>query len=196
MREVEFRSVFRSPSRKLKMLAIPNILVHGKSYEYGFAKKHDVHKHCAKSQVESNGMHGFTKKRDGHKLYTKLSFDRFFVHRLFDSKYKPFPTYYPMGSHPSMVSRKNTKVINFVQSHARSRVSIDFSCTVSKFKIQAIPIVLTHGNSYEHVSRKNVTFINFSQSRVRSGVSIGLSCTVSEIQNDGHSQPISLYEVI
>ncbi|RWW48318.1 hypothetical protein BHE74_00045618 [Ensete ventricosum] len=46
------------------------------------------------------------------------------------------------------------------------------------------------------VSRKNVTFINFSQSRARSGVLIGLSCTVSEIQNDGHSQPISLYEVI
>ncbi|RWW35434.1 hypothetical protein BHE74_00059630 [Ensete ventricosum] len=35
-----------------------------------------------------------------------------------------------MGSRTSMVSRKNTTVINFVQSHARSLVSIDFSCTV------------------------------------------------------------------
>ncbi|RZS24506.1 hypothetical protein BHM03_00057584 [Ensete ventricosum] len=33
-----------------------------------------------------------------------------------------------MVSHVSMVSRKNTTVINFAQS----RVSIDFSCTVSE----------------------------------------------------------------
>ncbi|RWW35677.1 hypothetical protein BHE74_00059361 [Ensete ventricosum] len=37
-----------------------------------------------------------------------------------------------MGSHTSMVSRKNATVINFAQSRARSLVSIDFSCTVSK----------------------------------------------------------------
>ncbi|RWV97294.1 hypothetical protein GW17_00039933 [Ensete ventricosum] len=39
-----------------------------------------------------------------------------------------------MGSRTSMVSLKNTKVINFVQSHARSRVSINFSCTVSEIQ--------------------------------------------------------------
>ncbi|RWW37616.1 hypothetical protein BHE74_00057248 [Ensete ventricosum] len=53
--EVEFRSIFRAPSRKFKILAIHNILAHGKSYE-----------------------HGFTKKYDGHKLCGKLNFDRFF----------------------------------------------------------------------------------------------------------------------
>ncbi|RZS24505.1 hypothetical protein BHM03_00057582 [Ensete ventricosum] len=67
---VEFQSVFRAPSRKFKILAINDALAHGKSYELGFMKK-----------------------RDGHKLCTELSFDRFFVHRLGNSKYWSFPSY-------------------------------------------------------------------------------------------------------
>ncbi|RZS12647.1 hypothetical protein BHM03_00044128 [Ensete ventricosum] len=63
MREVEFRSVFRALSQKFKILAIPDVLAHGKSYEQGFMKKHDGHKLCAMSLAKS-------------------SFDRFFVHRL------------------------------------------------------------------------------------------------------------------
>ncbi|RWW50800.1 hypothetical protein BHE74_00042902 [Ensete ventricosum] len=47
---------------------------HGKSYEHGFAKKCDDHNLCAKSRVE-------------------LSFDRFFVHHLGNSKYWQFPAY-------------------------------------------------------------------------------------------------------
>ncbi|RWW48316.1 hypothetical protein BHE74_00045625, partial [Ensete ventricosum] len=58
----EFRSIFRAPSQKFKILAIPNVLTHGKSYEHDFIKKHDDHKLCAKN------------------------FDRFFVHRLGNSK--------------------------------------------------------------------------------------------------------------
>ncbi|RWV76985.1 hypothetical protein GW17_00062250, partial [Ensete ventricosum] len=53
-RKVEFRSVFHSPSRKFKIMAIPDVLAYGKPCE-----------------------HGFTKKRDGHKYYTKSSFNRF-----------------------------------------------------------------------------------------------------------------------
>ncbi|RRT45351.1 hypothetical protein B296_00038019, partial [Ensete ventricosum] len=68
--KVEFRSVFRAPSRKFKILAIPNVFSDGNSYEHSFAKKCDDHKLCAKS-----------------------SFDRFFVHRLENQKYWPFPTY-------------------------------------------------------------------------------------------------------
>ncbi|RWW54162.1 hypothetical protein BHE74_00039264, partial [Ensete ventricosum] len=56
---VKFRSIFRAPSRKFKILAIPKVLVHVKSYEQSFVKK------C-----------------DGHKFCTKSSFDRFFVQRL------------------------------------------------------------------------------------------------------------------
>ncbi|RZR91201.1 hypothetical protein BHM03_00019278 [Ensete ventricosum] len=66
------------------------------------------------------------KKLNGHKLYTKSRFDRFFAHYLENSKYSPFPMYYPIGSRTSMVSRKNTMVINFTQS----RGSISFSCTI------------------------------------------------------------------
>ncbi|RWW46155.1 hypothetical protein BHE74_00047949 [Ensete ventricosum] len=66
---VEFRSVFRAPSRKFKILANPNVLAH------------------------------------------EPSFDRFYVHRLGNSKYWPLPTYLPM-----------------------SRVSIDFSCTISEIQ--------------------------------------------------------------
>ncbi|RZR80494.1 hypothetical protein BHM03_00006532, partial [Ensete ventricosum] len=46
---VEFRSVFRAPSRKFKRLAIHGVLAHGKSYEHGFTKKRDGHKVCAES---------------------------------------------------------------------------------------------------------------------------------------------------
>ncbi|RZS22549.1 hypothetical protein BHM03_00055343 [Ensete ventricosum] len=42
MREVEFPSVFHAPSRKFKILAIPNVYAHGKSYKHGFVKKCDV----------------------------------------------------------------------------------------------------------------------------------------------------------
>ncbi|RWW42388.1 hypothetical protein BHE74_00052077 [Ensete ventricosum] len=69
-RKVKFRSVSRAPSQNFKILAIPNVLAHGKLYE-----------------------HDFMKKRDGHKLCTKSHFDRFFVNYLRISKYWPHPTY-------------------------------------------------------------------------------------------------------
>ncbi|RRT31197.1 hypothetical protein B296_00058997 [Ensete ventricosum] len=64
--KVEFRSDFRATSRKFKILAIPDVLAHGKSYEHGFLKKRDGHKFCVKSHTES-------------------SFDQFFMHRLENS---------------------------------------------------------------------------------------------------------------
>ncbi|RRT31141.1 hypothetical protein B296_00056033 [Ensete ventricosum] len=67
---VEFRSVFRAPSRKFKILAINDVLALGKSY-----------------------VLGFTKKRDGHKLCAESSFDQFFVHHLRNLKYWSFPSY-------------------------------------------------------------------------------------------------------
>ncbi|RRT31749.1 hypothetical protein B296_00054754 [Ensete ventricosum] len=66
--QVEFRSIFHAPSQNFKILSIPNVLAHGKSYESGFVKKHDGHKLCAR-------------------LHAKCSFDRFFVHYLIISKY-------------------------------------------------------------------------------------------------------------
>ncbi|RWW38768.1 hypothetical protein BHE74_00055970, partial [Ensete ventricosum] len=72
--KVEFRLVFRASSQKFKILAIPNVLAHGKSYEHGFMKKHSGHEFCAKSR-------------------TKSSFDQFFMLRLKNSKYWSFPTY-------------------------------------------------------------------------------------------------------
>ncbi|RRT65167.1 hypothetical protein B296_00027787, partial [Ensete ventricosum] len=92
-------------------LAFPNVLAYRKSYE-----------------------HGFVKKYDGHKLYVKSSFNRFFVYRLRNSKFKPFPTYLPLGNRTSSVSSKNTMVINFAQSHEQSQVSNDFSCTFSEIQ--------------------------------------------------------------
>ncbi|RZS21133.1 hypothetical protein BHM03_00053726, partial [Ensete ventricosum] len=71
---VEFRSVFRAPSQKFKIWAIPDVLAHRKSYEHGFTKKCDGHKLCAKSRAKS-------------------SFNMFFMHCLGNSKYWPFPTY-------------------------------------------------------------------------------------------------------
>ncbi|RRT38225.1 hypothetical protein B296_00034673 [Ensete ventricosum] len=66
--EDEFRSIFHAYSRKFEILAISNVLAHGKSYKHDLMKKHDGHKLYAMS-------------------HAKLSFDRFFVHRLRNSKY-------------------------------------------------------------------------------------------------------------
>ncbi|RWW39698.1 hypothetical protein BHE74_00054944 [Ensete ventricosum] len=46
------------------------------------------------------------------------------------------------------------------------------------------------------VSQKNATVINSARCRAQSRVSIGFSCTVWEIQNTGHSQRISPWEVV
>ncbi|RRT43171.1 hypothetical protein B296_00050313, partial [Ensete ventricosum] len=51
---VEFRSDFHAPSQKFKLLAIPNLLAHGKSYKHGFMKKRDGHKVCTKSRAKSS----------------------------------------------------------------------------------------------------------------------------------------------
>ncbi|RRT43792.1 hypothetical protein B296_00045340 [Ensete ventricosum] len=75
-----FRSVYPTLSRNFKILAITNLLAHGKSYKYGFMKKRDCHKLCAKS-----------------------SFVRFIAHSLRILKYWPLPTYYSMGSYTSTV---------------------------------------------------------------------------------------------
>ncbi|RRT39295.1 hypothetical protein B296_00050984 [Ensete ventricosum] len=83
--KVECQSIFGLPSRKFKILAIPDVLAYGKSYKHGFTRKHDGHKLCAKSRAKS-------------------SFDRFFMHRLENSKYWPFPTYWSMGSRTNTVS--------------------------------------------------------------------------------------------
>ncbi|RZS23204.1 hypothetical protein BHM03_00056088 [Ensete ventricosum] len=72
--KVEFRSVFCAPSQKFKILSIPDVLAHGKSYKHGLTKKRNGHKLCAKSRAKS-------------------SFDRFFVHHLRNSKYWSFPKY-------------------------------------------------------------------------------------------------------
>ncbi|URE43641.1 hypothetical protein MUK42_33146 [Musa troglodytarum] len=56
--------VFLAPSKKFKILTIPNLLDLGKW----------------------NNL-GFTKKCDGHKVCTKSKFDRFFSHHLENSKY-------------------------------------------------------------------------------------------------------------
>ncbi|RWW56826.1 hypothetical protein BHE74_00036428 [Ensete ventricosum] len=39
-----------------------------------------------------------------------------------------------MGSRTSTVSQKNSMVISFARCHTESRVSIDFSCTVSEIQ--------------------------------------------------------------
>ncbi|RZS28561.1 hypothetical protein BHM03_00062167 [Ensete ventricosum] len=65
---------FRAPSRKFKILVFPILLGHRKSYKHAFARKYDGHKTCSKSRAES-------------------SFDRFFMHRLGNSKYWSFPSY-------------------------------------------------------------------------------------------------------
>ncbi|RZS19874.1 hypothetical protein BHM03_00052330, partial [Ensete ventricosum] len=110
----EFRSIFCVPSRKFKIRAIPNVLAHQKPYKNGFTKKYDGHKLCAKSRAGS-------------------SFDPFFVHHLENSKYWSFPIL-AHGKSYKHGFVKNMTVINFARCCVQSRVSIDFSCTVSKIQ--------------------------------------------------------------
>ncbi|RRT31593.1 hypothetical protein B296_00057720, partial [Ensete ventricosum] len=70
----KFRSIFCASSQNFKILVIPNVLAHGKSYEHDFMKKLDGHKLCAKSQAKSN-------------------FYLYFMHHLKISKYWPFATH-------------------------------------------------------------------------------------------------------
>ncbi|RWV77041.1 hypothetical protein GW17_00062189 [Ensete ventricosum] len=49
---VEFRLVLRAPSREFKILAIHDVLVHGKSYEHCFMKIRDGNKLCAESSFD------------------------------------------------------------------------------------------------------------------------------------------------
>ncbi|RWV90619.1 hypothetical protein GW17_00047166 [Ensete ventricosum] len=47
--------------QKFKILAIPNVFVHGTSYEHGFVKKYDSHKLCAKSSLDRFFRHRLCK---------------------------------------------------------------------------------------------------------------------------------------
>ncbi|RZS24281.1 hypothetical protein BHM03_00057332, partial [Ensete ventricosum] len=127
--KVEFRSVFRAQSQKFKILAIPNVLAHRKSYEYGFTKKHDGHKICTK-------------------LRAKSSFNRFFMHHL-KFKILTIPNIlapsrkFKILAIPNILAHeksyehgftKKYDVINIMTSHTRSGVSIGFSYTISKIQ--------------------------------------------------------------
>ncbi|RWW44210.1 hypothetical protein BHE74_00050054, partial [Ensete ventricosum] len=126
----ELRSVFRAPSRKFKILAIPDVLAHGKSYE-----------------------HGFMKKRDDHKLCAESSFDRFFVHHLGNLKYWFFSILLAHGkSYKHVFAKKYHSHKHCSKSRAES---IDFSCTSRKFKILVFPVLLAHWKSYKHAFAKN-----------------------------------------
>ncbi|RRT56181.1 hypothetical protein B296_00014247, partial [Ensete ventricosum] len=61
--KVEAQLVLYASSQKFKILTIPNVLGHGKSYE-----------------------HSFMKKYDGYKLCMKLRFDRVFMNHIGNSK--------------------------------------------------------------------------------------------------------------
>ncbi|RZS03114.1 hypothetical protein BHM03_00033244 [Ensete ventricosum] len=52
--EVDLRSVFCAPSRKFKILAIPNVLALGNSDEHGFIEKRDGHNLCVMSRAKSS----------------------------------------------------------------------------------------------------------------------------------------------
>ncbi|RRT73074.1 hypothetical protein B296_00020370, partial [Ensete ventricosum] len=134
----EFRSGFRAPSRKFKILAIPNVFSYRKSYE-----------------------HGFTKKYDGPKLCAKSSFNQFFMHRLENSKYWPFPTYSPMGSRSSTVREKMRRSYTLRKIACEVKFRSIFHAPSQKFKILVIPNVLAHGSRMSMISRKNATVINF-----------------------------------
>ncbi|RZR95035.1 hypothetical protein BHM03_00023824, partial [Ensete ventricosum] len=55
--QIKFRSIFCSLYQNFKILFIPNVLAHGKTYEHGFAKKCDSRKLCTMSRRKSSDDH-------------------------------------------------------------------------------------------------------------------------------------------
>ncbi|RRT39021.1 hypothetical protein B296_00055124 [Ensete ventricosum] len=86
-----------------------------------------------------------------------------------------------MGRSTITILKKTSTVIYFAQSHAQSRVSIDFSCTVSKIQNTGHSRRLAHRKSYEPDLAKNSMVIYFARCRTECRVSIDFSCTISEI---------------
>ncbi|RWV92482.1 hypothetical protein GW17_00045133 [Ensete ventricosum] len=99
--KVKFRSIFRAPSQKFKILAIPNVLAHGKSYNMVTRKmgwSQTLRNVTRKVEFRSvfrapsqkfkirtipyvlahrkSYEHGFAKKHYGHKLCTKSRMNR------------------------------------------------------------------------------------------------------------------------
>ncbi|RRT51582.1 hypothetical protein B296_00048525 [Ensete ventricosum] len=190
--EVACRSVFHAPSRKFKILAIPDVS-HGKSYEHGFMKKHGGHKLCVKSRSE-------------------CSFHRFFMHRLGNSKYGPFPTVefrsifhvpsqkFKIQAIPDILALGKSYEHDFPKKcdghklYAKSRsmeFRLVFHAPSRKFKILAIPDVFAHGKLYEHGFAKKLDGHKLCANRAQCRVSISFSCTVPKIQNIGHYRRIS-----
>ncbi|RWW72519.1 hypothetical protein BHE74_00019708 [Ensete ventricosum] len=95
---------------------------------------------------------------------------------------------------PKVLALENSYENGFMKKHIGKKLCTKsrfnwFFCTPSKkFKIPAIPNVLAHRKSYE----KNAMVIYIAQSR---GL-IDFSHTISKIQNIGHSQRISSWEVM
>ncbi|RRT83494.1 hypothetical protein B296_00001456, partial [Ensete ventricosum] len=132
LRKVEFRSIFHAPSQKFKILAIPNVLAHGKSYEHGFVKKCDSHKLCAKS-----------------------SFNRFFVYRLGKFKMMAIPNILTLSQKfkilaiPNVLAHKKSYEHDCMKKYDGHKLYAK-SIISKKLKILAIPNVLTLRKSYEH----------------------------------------------
>ncbi|RWV93720.1 hypothetical protein GW17_00043803 [Ensete ventricosum] len=120
--KVSFQSIFHAPSQNFKILAIPSVLAHEKSYEDNFIKKCKGHKLCAKSRAKSRFdrfsciILGFQNTGNSqrispwevirarfndktrlsktlHIVALNVSFRSIFLHRLGISKYWPFPAY-------------------------------------------------------------------------------------------------------
>ncbi|RWW44211.1 hypothetical protein BHE74_00050056 [Ensete ventricosum] len=167
---VEFRLVLLAPSQKFKILAIHDVLAQRKSYE-----------------------HGFTKKRDDHKLCVDSSFDRFFVHRLGNSKYLFFSVLLAHGKSYKHVFEKKYDGHKFcAKSRAESSFDRFFVHCLRNSKYWPFMMYWPMVSRLSIVSGKNMTVINFAQGRV----SIGFSCTVSEIQNTSNSRRISPWDVV
>ncbi|RZS14606.1 hypothetical protein BHM03_00046318 [Ensete ventricosum] len=131
-RRVEFRSVFRALSHKFKILTIPDVLVHGKSYEHGFAKNSTVIYFARIARrVEFRSV--FRAPSEKFKI---LAIPDVLAHVKFRSVFLP-------------PSRKfKTLAIPDVLAHVEFRLV--FRASSRKFKILAIPDILAHGKSYKY----------------------------------------------
>ncbi|RZS07475.1 hypothetical protein BHM03_00038299 [Ensete ventricosum] len=141
----------RRSTISLKNMTVINFVQSRVSYEHGFVKKCDGHKHRLKSRA-------------------KLSFDRFFVHHQENFEIQDIPNILARGKSYEHDFMKNATITNFTQSlhgfvkkidgHKLYAKSCEKSCTKSSFsifrapsrifKIPAIPNVLAHGKLYEH----------------------------------------------
>ncbi|RWV83403.1 hypothetical protein GW17_00054995 [Ensete ventricosum] len=182
---------------EFKILAIPDVLAHWKSYEQRFHKKNVMVINFARSHAQSRVLSGFlctvskiqnsgNSQRNSPWEVVRGRVEFRSVFRLSSRKFKILAI-------PDILAHESS-FDRFFMHHLRNSKY----CHSRRINpcLKSLSVVEKIGSHANKVSLKNTMVINFARSRAQGRVWIGFSCIVSKIQNSGHSQRNSPWEVV